>query len=68
MYEINEAIAMNHPEDYRQIQFELERQELLAENHALLAAIAQRPYSLKLLRSVRQGLLMHLDYKGTRRR
>ena len=50
------------------IQFELERQELLAENHALLAAIAQRPYALKLLRSVRQGLLMHLDYKVNRRR
>jgi len=56
-----------HPYDCKQeIQHELERQELLKECHSLVSAIGQHHYSIKLLRSARQGLLMHLDYKSKR--
>lgn len=61
---------MNHPQQTddarQQLQYEREHQELMGECHSLLALIGQRPYALKLLKSVRQGLLMHLSYKANR--
>lgn len=48
----------------QQIQYERECQELMKECHSLLALIGQKPYALKLLKSVRQALLLHLNYKS----
>lgn len=49
---------MNHPQlsddSRQQTLYERERQELLGECHSLLALIGQRPYALKLLKSIRQ--------------
>lgn len=63
---------MNQPQpsgdSKQQIQSELERQELLKQCHSLVSLIGQKPYANKLLRSVREGLLMHLDYKANRQR
>ncbi len=50
----------------QQFQCDREYQDLVAEYPALIAAITQKTYALKLLKSVRQGLLMHLSYKATR--
>lgn len=56
------------PNDSKQIRYEREFEELVSECHSLIVAIAQRPYAVKLLKSVRQGLLMHLDYKENRKK
>jgi hypothetical protein len=53
---------------YSQPPDEREYRELVAECHSLIAAIAQKPYAVKLLKSVRQALLMHLNYKSRRQR
>lgn len=43
---------------------ELEREQLIAECHSLIALIAQKHYSVRLLRAARDGLLLYLDYLG----
>ena len=56
---------MNQPCDSKQQnQYEREYEELIAECHSLIVLIAQKPYANKLLRSVREGLLVHLGYKS----
>jgi hypothetical protein len=51
-----------------EIQYEHERQQLTKECHSLVVLIAQKPYAIKLLRSARDGLLLCLNYKESRRR
>lgn len=46
---------------------ELERQGLIKECHSLIALIAQSPYSIRLLKAARDGLLLYTGYKNTRR-
>jgi len=50
----------------QQIQYECEHQELMGVCHSLLAIVGQKPYALKLLKFVRQALLLHLNYKSNR--
>lgn len=45
---------------------ELQRQELTAKCHALIAAIASRPGALKLLKGVLPTLQMYAQYKANR--
>lgn len=47
---------------------ELERQQLLAECHGLVALIEQKRYAVRLLRSARCGLLLYCNYKECRQR
>lgn len=59
---------MNQPcNSKQQNQYEREYEELIAECHSLIVLIAQKPYAVKVLRSTRQGLLMHLNYKSNRK-
>lgn len=54
----------NLPDNASQFRYEREYEELIAECHRLIVLIAQKPCTVKLLKSVRQGLVMHLDYKA----
>ena len=45
---------------------ELERQQLLAECHGLIALIGQKHYAVKLLRAAKNGLLLYCRYKEGR--
>lgn len=49
------------------VQLELERQELIKQAHSLIAKIASRPGSLKLLKIVVPILEQYADYKRNRR-
>jgi hypothetical protein len=49
-----------------QYKFECERQRLISECHALVAAIASRPGSTKLLRVVAPMLEHYASYKANR--
>ena len=51
----------------QQIQYELERQELLKECHSLVSAIGRKPYAAKLLKAAKNGLMLYLDYKNNGR-
>lgn len=55
----------SHSEDT--IAAELERQGLIKECHSLIALIAQSPYSVRLLKAAKNGLLLYAGYKATRR-
>ena len=57
---------MNHHSE-QAIAAELERQGLIKECHSLIALIAQSPYSVRLLKAARDGLLLYAGYKNTRR-
>ena len=46
---------------------ELERQNLIKECHSLITLIAQSPYSIRLLKAARDGLLLYAGYKAQRR-
>ena len=46
--------------------FELEREQLLAECHALVTLIGQHKYSVRLLRAAKNGLLLYTGYKANR--
>ncbi len=50
------------------VQLELERQELIKKAHALIASIANRPGSLKLLKIVVPMLESYGAYKANRSR
>ena len=49
--------------DRQAIASELERQGLIEECHRLIALIAQSPYSIRLLKAARDGLLLYAGYK-----
>lgn len=62
---------MNHKKqdsDMDENQHSFERERLLQECYSLLTLISKRPYSVKLLRAARDGLLLISDYKSNRRR
>lgn len=61
-----EAIAVS--ENQQNHVLELQRQQLLRDCHGLIAAIGQKPYSNKLLRSARESLEKCLEYKANRGR
>ncbi len=45
---------------------ELERQQLLAECHGLVALIGQKPYAVRLLKAAKNGLMLYCKYKEGR--
>lgn len=55
------------PDEHKQQnQYEREHTALVSECHNLVLLISQKPYAIKRLRAVREGLLMNLNYKGNR--
>lgn len=58
---------MSQPCDSKQQnQYEREHAALVSECHNLVSLISQKPYSIRRLRAVREGLLMNLNYKSNR--